>query len=140
MNDCVEPSRYPSDICSGSQASKAPIRKPRFPQAGLSLCTRDNMPERGWQRRFEDPILLPDRRSLHTLRDAADYITGPPKEESDLAQWQVASEALILVARSGPTMLPRIPFLKALNRDVVLAFNPDAKKDQWGKRKPKRDQ
>ena len=98
------------------------------------------MPERGWQQRFEDPILLPDGRSLHTLRDAADYITGPPKEESDLAQWQVASEALILVARSGPTMLPRIPFLKALNRDVVLAFNPDAKKDQWGKRKPKRDQ
>ena len=74
------------------------------------------------------------------MRDAADYITGPPKEESDLAQWQVASEALILVPRSGPTMLPLIPFLKALNRDVVLAFNPDAKKDQWRKRKPKRDQ
>jgi hypothetical protein len=98
------------------------------------------MPESSWQRRFEDPILLPDGRSLHTLRDAADYITGLPKEQSDLAQWQVAIEALILVARSGPTMLARIAFMKALDRNVVLAFNPDVKKHHWGKRKLKSDQ
>jgi hypothetical protein len=98
------------------------------------------MPESGWQRRFEDSILLPDGRSLHTLRDAADYITGLPKEQSDLAQWQVAIEALILVARSGPTMLARIAFMKALDRNVVLAFNPDVKKHHWGKRKLKSDQ
>ena len=98
------------------------------------------MPESGWQRRFQDPILLPDEKSLHTLRDAADYITGLPKEQSDLAQWQVAMEALILVARSGPTMLAQIAFMKALDRSVVLAFNPDAKKHHWGKRKLKRDQ
>ena len=98
------------------------------------------MPESGWQRRFEDPILLPDGRSLHTLRDAADYITGLPKDQSDLAPWQVAIEALILVARSGPTMLARMAFMKALNRNVVLAFNPNAKEHHWGKRKLKRDQ
>jgi hypothetical protein len=74
------------------------------------------------------------------LRDAADYITGLPKEQSDLAQWQVAIEALILVARSGPTMLARIAFMKALARNVVLAFNPDVKKHHWGKRKLKSDQ
>jgi len=74
------------------------------------------------------------------LRDAADHITGLPKEESDLAQWQVAIEALILVARSGPTMLARIAFMKALNRNVVIPFDPDAKKHHWGKRKLKRDQ
>jgi hypothetical protein len=98
------------------------------------------MSESGWQRRFEDPILLPDGRSLHTLRDAADYITDLPKEQSDLAPWQVAIEALILVARSGPTMLARIAFMKALNRNVVLAFNLDAKKQDWGKRKVERNQ
>jgi hypothetical protein len=98
------------------------------------------MPEISWQRRFEDPILLPNGRSTHTLRDAADYITGLPKEQSDLARWQVAIEALILVARSGPTMLARIAFMKALNRNVVLAFKPDVKKHHWGKRKLKRDQ
>jgi hypothetical protein len=98
------------------------------------------MPESGWQRRFEDPIRLPDGRPLYTLRDAADYITGLPKEQSDQAHWQVAIEALILVARSGPTMLARIAFMKALHRNVVLAFNPDAKKQHWGKRKLRRDQ
>ena len=98
------------------------------------------MPESGWQRGFEVPILLPDGRSLHTLRDAADYITGLPKDQSDEAHWQVAIEALIMVARSGPTTLARIAFMKALNRNVVLAFNPDAKKHHWGKRKIKRDQ
>jgi hypothetical protein len=108
------------------QASQAPPESPASPEAGLSLCTRDIMPESGWQRRFEDPIPLPDGRSLHTLRDAADYITGLPKEQSDLAQWQVTIEALILVARSGPTMLARMAFMKRL-RNVVVAFNPDAK-------------
>jgi hypothetical protein len=93
-----------------------------------------------WQRKFEDPIVLPNGRRLHTLRDAADYITALPGEESDLAQWQVAIEALMLVARSGPTMLARIAFLKALNRNVVLRFNPDAKKHHGGKRKLKRDE
>jgi hypothetical protein len=98
------------------------------------------MPESGWKRRFEDPILLPDGTSLHTLRDAADYVTGLPKEQSDLAQWQLAVEALMLVARSGPTMLARIAFMKALNRNVVLAFNPDRKETHWGKRKLKREE
>jgi hypothetical protein len=118
----------------------SPHQKAPLPQAGLSLCKRDNMSESGWQRRFEDPILLPDGQPLHTLRDAADYITGLPKDQSDLAPWQVAIEALILVARSGPTMLARMALMKALNRNVVLAFNPDARKHHWAKRKLKRDQ
>jgi hypothetical protein len=37
-------------------------------------------------------------------------------------------------------MLARIAFMKALNRNVVLKFNPDAKTHHWGKRKLKRDQ
>jgi hypothetical protein len=97
------------------------------------------MAESGWQRRFGDPIALPDGGRLHTLRDAADYLTTLPEEESELAQWQVAIEALMLAARSGPTMLARIAFMKALNRNVVLKFNPDARKHHWGKRKLKRD-
>jgi len=31
-------------------------------------------------------------------------------------------------------------FSKALNRDVVISFNPDAKAHHWGKRKLKRDE
>jgi hypothetical protein len=98
------------------------------------------MADQGWRCKFEDPIILPNGRRLHTLREAADYITALPAEESELAHWHIAIEALKLVARSGPTMLARIAFLKALNHNVVLRFNPDAGKHHWGKRKLKRDQ
>jgi hypothetical protein len=97
------------------------------------------MADEGWQK-FDDPILLPDGRVLRTLCDAADYITALPKEQSSLAHWGVAIEALMLVARSGPTMLARIAFMTALNYGVVLPFDSDARKHHWDKRKLKRDQ
>ena len=71
------------------------------------------MADNDWQRKFEDPIPLPTGRKLVTLRDAADYITGLPKKESDLPEWQTAIDVLLLCSRSGPTTLARI--LKALN-------------------------
>ena len=64
----------------------------------------------GWHREFEDPIPLPDGQKLVTLRDAAQYITGLPRKEAELPDWQVAMQALLLVSRSGPTMLERFPF------------------------------
>jgi hypothetical protein len=51
------------------------------------------MADQGWQRKFENPILLPDGRALHSLRDASDYITALPKEQSDLAQRRVSPMA-----------------------------------------------
>ena len=65
-----------------------------------------------WSTRFADPIVLPDGRQLITLKDAADYVTGLPKTESDLAQWQVAIEALMLCSRGGDSMLARIAFMR----------------------------
>ena len=80
------------------------------------------MANEGWQRRFEDPIPLSDGRKLVTLRDAADYITSLPEKETDLPDWQVAIEALMLVPRGGSTMLARIAVMKALNRHVELGL------------------
>jgi hypothetical protein len=37
-----------------------------------------------WSRPFEDPIPVPDGRTLLTLKDAGDYITSLPKAEQDL--------------------------------------------------------
>ncbi len=97
--------------------------------------------ERGWQRRFEDPIPLPDGRTLVTLRDAASYITALPKKEAAAPEWPTAIEALMLVAeRNGTTMLARIGVMRALNRGQVREFNPDRKEHHWGRRKLKRDQ
>jgi len=94
----------------------------------------------GWQREFEDPISLPDGQKLLTLKDAAEYITGLPKKESALPEWQTAIEALMLSSSGGPTMMARIGVMKALNRLVERVFNSDRKDHHWGKRKLKRDQ
>ncbi len=98
------------------------------------------MADNGWQRKFEDPIPLPDGRKLVTLRDAANYITSLPKKESDLPEWQTAIKVRMLVSRSGPTMMARIGVMKALNRGHVRELNPDAKQHHWGRKKLKRDE
>lgn len=69
-----------------------------------------------WRRPFDEPIILPGGRELITLHDAATYITELPKSEHDAPEWQSAIEALMLVARGGPTMLARIGVMRALNR------------------------
>jgi hypothetical protein len=97
-------------------------------------------PLNGWQREFEDPIELPDGRTLTTLRDAADYITALPRKDAELPEWQAAIEALLLVSKGGPTMLARIGVMRALNRDMVREFKTSEKKTHWGKRKLKRDE
>jgi hypothetical protein len=57
-----------------------------------------------WDQRFDDPLVVPGRKPLVTLRAAV----LPPKAEHDAPEWQTAMEALLLVAeRNGPTMLAR---------------------------------
>src|SRR5258706_11648644 len=72
--------------------------------------------DRGWKRRFDEPIPLPRGRQLVTLEDAGNYIMRLPKAEHQAAEWLAALEALILVAESGgPTMFARIGVMRALN-------------------------
>jgi len=98
------------------------------------------MADRGWKRRFDDPIPLPRGRQIVTLEDAGTYITKLPKAEHEAAEWQAAMEALILVATlGGPTMFARIGIMRALNWNVERVFNPDRKDHHWAKRKLARD-
>jgi hypothetical protein len=70
------------------------------------------MPEKGWRRRFDDPIQLPRGQNLVTLEDAGKYITQLP---SPSMRGGVASGALILVATlGGPTMFARIGVMRSL--------------------------
>jgi len=85
------------------------------------------MPDKGWQRKFEDPIPLPDGRELVKLRDAAEYITSLPKKEAPLPELQTAIEVLMLCSRSGPTMLAHIAVMKALNGQIVQVLNTEGK-------------
>jgi hypothetical protein len=63
----------------------------------------------GWKRRFDELIPLPRGRRLVTLEDAAKYIQKLPATEQQIAEWQAAVEALLLVVElNGPTMMARI--------------------------------
>jgi hypothetical protein len=87
------------------------------------------------------PIMVPGRKPLVTLRDAAEYITELPKAEHDADEWQAAMQALLLVAEhDGPPMFARIGIMRALNRHVERVFNPSRKDKHWERRKLARDQ
>jgi hypothetical protein len=93
-----------------------------------------------WDQQFYDPIELPGRKPLVTLRDAAQYIIKLPKAERDADEWQAAMQALMLVAeQDGPTMFARIGVMRALNRPVERVFDSSRKDHHWGKRKLARD-
>jgi hypothetical protein len=97
-------------------------------------------PDKGWRRRFEDPIPLPRGRQLVTLQDAGKYITKLPRVEQQLGEWQTATEALIMAAEDrGPLLHARVGMLRALNRHVERVFDPSRKDHHRGKRKLARD-
>ncbi len=87
----------------------------------------------GWERPFDDPIPLPRGRQLVTLKDAATYIQKLPEAEQQLAEWQAAIEALLLVVElNGPTMMARIGVMRALNGGYVREFDSSRKDTHWG--------
>ena len=102
------------------------------------------MPKDGWQRRFDDPIALPEGVTLRTLRDAIKYL-GKSVPKAEHGHESVTTAATILTQASEGSaaymMLARIATLKALHRnDPPRPINPDAKEHHWGKRKLKRDE
>jgi hypothetical protein len=102
----------------------------------LSMPTR----EKGWSREFDEPIDLPRGRKLVTLEDAGNYIAKLPKADHEAPEWQDAMQALMLVARGGPTMLARMGVMRALHRNDVREFTTGRKETHWGKLKMKRDE
>jgi hypothetical protein len=94
--------------------------------------------DRGWSRPFEDSIQLHGRQFV-TLEDADNYITGLPRAEHMAPERQTAMQALMIVARGGPTMFARIGIMQALHQHEIREFT-DRKETHWGKRKLKRDQ
>ena len=99
--------------------------------------------DRGWQRKFDDPIELPDGTQLNTLREAVAYLAKTvPKSERDMPAVTTAALMLTSVAERELAwmFLARIATLQAIHRNEVRQFNPDAKDHHWGKRKLKRDQ
>ena len=53
------------------------------------------VPDRAWDRPFDDPIVLP-RRWLETLRDAGEYVARLPRKMKNQEHWRTAAEALLI--------------------------------------------
>ena len=86
-----------------------------------------------WSARFDDPIPIPGRKPLRTLRDVAKFLMDLPPRERIQPYWLDAIEALVLVAeKNGPTMFARIGVMRALNRHHAPEFNPKGKEPHWG--------
>jgi hypothetical protein len=101
------------------------------------------MANKGWSRRFDDPIALPDGGELTTLREAVAYLAKTvPTAEQAMPEVLAAAEILTHAAEREIAwmFLARIAVLRALNRNVERVFNPDRKDPHWGKRKLKRDE
>jgi hypothetical protein len=94
-----------------------------------------------WEREFDEPIPLPNGKTLVTLADARAYILKLKQIDQNSDRWQTAAQALLLVAdRNGPTMFARIGLMVALPPPGERVCNPDAKSHHWAKRNLKRDE
>jgi hypothetical protein len=70
-----------------------------------------------WDQQFFDPIMVPGRKPLVTLHDAANYIVKLPKVEQRASQWQAAAEVLMLIGEhGGDPMMAHIAMMRALQR------------------------
>jgi hypothetical protein len=99
--------------------------------------------EKGWSRRFDDPVPLPGGGELKTLREAIAYLARTvPKAEQAMREVLAAAETLTYAAEREVAwmFLARIAVLRAIHRNTPRVFNPDRKETHWGKRKLKRDE
>ena len=96
---------------------------------GNSALVRSCMSQNDWGRRFDDPITLPEGRTLRTLRDVGEFITALPKAQHDRPEWQLAVAMLLQAAEAGGiVMLARIALMRAINVD-----KPDMPPEPGGK-------
>ena len=83
---------------------------------------------RGWQRAFDEPIVLPRGQKLVTLHDAATYITKLPKKESAWARRDQGADASCRIRRANDDgadrydARPQPPWIA--EEVLVKAFHP----------------
>lgn len=100
------------------------------------------MADKGWSKRFDEPIVLDDGTTLANLRQAVAYLAKTvQKAEYNHPAVLTASDHLTRSAEQNyPTFFARTATLQAIHRHRKPVFNPNRKDHHWGKRKLKRDQ
>jgi hypothetical protein len=54
-----------------------------------------------WELEFYEPIPLPPRKPLVTLRDAVRYMTSLPRKEQNAEHWRPAATLLGIIGENG---------------------------------------
>jgi hypothetical protein len=139
-------------ISPGKARTRAPVAAPVHHALAATLATLTSrrdcprgsspMPNKGWQRKFEEPIVLPDGRKLKTLAEAMAWLAKDvPKSEHKMDKVQAAAHLVTRAAEhGGPMIFAQMGMLQAVHRHQKREFNPDRKDTHWGKRRLKRDQ
>jgi hypothetical protein len=87
-----------------------------------------------WDSRFAQPIELPGRIRLASLREAILHLANTvPSSERSLPVVLTAAEMITSAAeRGGPIEFARIATFRAINRNVERIFDPPRKDHHWG--------
>jgi hypothetical protein len=84
-----------------------------------------------WSRRFDEPILTTDGKTLRTLQDAAKYVLALPPKVQKEPPWQAAAECLTNAAEREMAWMwfARSAMMRALHgSDDPPVGNPDGTK------------
>jgi hypothetical protein len=90
-----------------------------------------------WSKRFDEPIVLADRTTLRTLRDAIQHLADiVPKAEQMDEKVTIAADHLTRSAEQNyPMYFARAATLQAIYRNREHVFNRDRNDHHCGKRK-----
>ncbi len=85
--------------------------------------------DRGWKRRFDEPIVLPGGGKLFTLKDAIAWLAKEiPQSEHRMKEVQTAPRCVTDAAETGgPLRFARIGMMQAINRYKPVEFDPKRK-------------
>lgn len=87
-----------------------------------------------WDRRFEDPVELPNGKIALTLKDAGDFIMKLPADQHKHTKWQTAMRVLMEATEDrGPLMHARVGMQQAILGNRVTPAT------KWNRRKLARD-
>ncbi|SIO46728.1 hypothetical protein SAMN05443247_05770 [Bradyrhizobium erythrophlei] len=74
-----------------------------------------------WDRRFDQPVSLPNGGLARTLHDAAKFIITLPKLQRDRPEWRLAIHFLMDAAEDrGPMLFARLGVLRAMERKLPM--------------------
>ena len=79
------------------------------------------MADRGWSRKFDEPIPLPDGGELRTLIDAGRYVDALPRSMHEREEWQAVMEVLLLAVEGRePVRLVHVALTLALAGEQTM--------------------